>query len=118
TGTVPAAPGPPAAGTVHYVDDEPRWKVPDTAPECGARLTLAGVEDLARVEGAAHRVLHGERARLELAAHAVPFQDADAVLPGHRAAQRDGRVEEFLERRLGGFPGGRVARGRDQARVQ
>ena len=35
---VPAAPGPAAAGTVHYVDDEPRWKVPATRPECGARV--------------------------------------------------------------------------------
>jgi hypothetical protein len=27
---VPAAPGPAAAGTVHYVDDELAWKVPAT----------------------------------------------------------------------------------------
>ena len=26
------------AGTVHYVDDEPRWKVPTTRPECGAQV--------------------------------------------------------------------------------
>jgi hypothetical protein len=50
--------------------------------------------------------LHRERARVELAAHAVTLQDADAVLAGHGAAQRDGRVEELLERRLGGLPGG------------
>ena len=36
--TVPAAPGPAMAGTVHYVDDEPRWKVPKRCPECGARV--------------------------------------------------------------------------------
>ena len=35
---MPATPGPAAAGTVHYVDDQPRWKVPETCPECGARV--------------------------------------------------------------------------------
>ena len=35
---MPAAPGPAAAGTVHYVDDG-RWrKVPETYPGCGARV--------------------------------------------------------------------------------
>src|ERR1700748_814506 len=72
-------------------------------------LALAGVEDLAGVEGTAYRGLQRERARVEFAAHAVPFQDADAVLAGHRAAQGDGRVEELLERRLGRRPGGRIA---------
>src|SRR6516162_6751173 len=65
-------------------------------PRPGA-LALAGVEDLAGVEGAAHRGLQREGARIEFPAHAVPFQDADAVLAGHRAAQGDGRVEELLE---------------------
>jgi len=35
------APAPAAAGVVHYtnvVDDEPRWVVPATCPECGARV--------------------------------------------------------------------------------
>jgi len=33
------APLPAATGVVHYVDDdEPRWKVPATCPECGARV--------------------------------------------------------------------------------
>src|SRR5262249_18751733 len=128
---VPAAPGPAAAGTVHFMNDEPRCKVPrnhddvtslcqdhDDAtsswlrlpPEWGWRdarvprsgaLALARVEDLAGVEGAAHRGLQREGARVEFPAHAVPFQDADAVLTGDGAAQRDGRVEELLERGLG-----------------
>jgi hypothetical protein len=34
----PGAPAPSALGTVHYADDEPRWKVPATCPECGARV--------------------------------------------------------------------------------
>jgi NAD-dependent DNA ligase len=30
---------PAAAGVVHHVaDDEPRWQVPATCPECGARV--------------------------------------------------------------------------------
>jgi hypothetical protein len=33
------APAPSPAGVVHYADDdEPRWKVPATCPECGARV--------------------------------------------------------------------------------
>ncbi len=31
-------PVPGSAGIVHYLDDEPRWKVPATCPECGARV--------------------------------------------------------------------------------
>src|SRR5690349_10572266 len=160
---MPAAPGPPAAGTAHFINDEPQGKVPAIHPECGAAIyrecgaaiyrecgaaiyrecgaaiyrecgaaihpecgarvyrglsALSGVEDLAGVEGAAHRALQRERAWVEFAAHAVLFQDAHAVLAGYRAAQGDGRVEELLERRLGRRLGGRVARRRDQARVQ
>ncbi len=32
------APVPGAPGIVHRVDHEPRWKVPATCPECGARV--------------------------------------------------------------------------------
>ena len=33
------APVPSSAGIVHYLDDdEPRWQVPATCPECGARV--------------------------------------------------------------------------------
>ena len=33
------APAPAASGVVHYLaDDEPRWNVPATCPECGARV--------------------------------------------------------------------------------
>src|SRR5690349_2645310 len=85
---------------------------------CGDALALAGVEDVAGVEGVADGGLEGEGAGVEFAAHAVALEDADAVLAGHGAAQRDGRVEELLERRLGGLPGRLVAGLRDQARVQ
>ena len=65
-----------------------------------ALASLSGVEDLQRVERVAHGGLQGERARVELAAHAVALEDADAVLAGDGAAERDGRVEELLERGL------------------
>jgi hypothetical protein len=32
------APVPAARGVVHHIADEPRWNVPATCPECGARV--------------------------------------------------------------------------------
>ena len=43
------------------------------------------------------------------AAHAVALQHADAVLAGDGAAERDGGVEELLERGLGRDARGLVA---------
>src|SRR5580693_10556990 len=81
-------------------------------------LSLAGVEYLERVQGAAHRGLQGERAGIELAAHAVTLQDPDAVLAGDRTVQGDRRVEELLERGLSRDAGRCVARRSDDQRVQ
>jgi len=74
-------------------------------------LSFARVEDLERVEHAAHGGLHGDSPWIEFAAHAVALQDPDAVLTGHGTAERDRRVEELLERRLGGSPGGVTSSG-------
>ena len=38
-GAAERAPAPAAWGVVHHIaDDEPRWNVPATCPECGARV--------------------------------------------------------------------------------
>ena len=90
-----------------------RRRAVDRAPLADARrllgrsLAFTRVEYPARVEGLAHGLLQGEGSRVELTAHPVPFQQPDAMLAGHRAAQRDRPVEKLLERGLGCGPRGR-----------
>ena len=48
----------------------------------------------------------------------VPLQQADAVLAGDRAAERDRRVQHLVERGLGRGAGGVVAGRGDDQRVQ
>src|SRR5216684_8767575 len=80
-----------AGGPVHGVEGRPPdLPVLREAATLRARarglLALARVEHLARVERAAHRGLQRERTGIQLTAHAVAFEDPDAVLAGHGAA--------------------------------
>ena len=67
------------------------------------------VEDPQRVERAARPRLQGQGTRVGFPVHAAALEQPDAMLPGDGAAERDRRVEELVERGLGGGPGRLVA---------
>ncbi len=75
------------------------------AAELGAAVELgedlAGVEDLARVEGAFDPLLLVQVDLVELERHQVALFDADAVLAGQDAADLDAKLEDFGAQRLG-----------------
>jgi hypothetical protein len=49
-------------------------------------LALTGVEDLERVQRAAHRGLQGEGTGVQFPAHAIPFEEPDAMFAGDGAS--------------------------------
>src|ERR1700722_1793109 len=94
----------------------PELSMPGTITKSMSALTR--VEDLQRIKCLADCVLHRQCGWVEFPAHAVPFQDADAMLAGDRAAKVDGRVQELLEGRLRRYARRLVAGRGDDQRMQ
>src|SRR3954469_10854692 len=112
------------ASLYHSVSDRtrrvtfPQWtEGPDSLGRSGEVEDLARVEDAEGIEGGLDGAVDVHRDRSRLAREPLPLEDADAVLPGDRAAEREPDVHDLAEGHAGVLGRGGIRRIEDDDRM-